>query len=385
MDAAWATARTWAEVDLDTVAANYHSALAELGPGVLHYCVLKANAYGLGAVALGRRLLAEGARQFAVACAAEALELRRALGGDCAILVMGVTMPPEVEAVIGGRITPTVTSLAEARRLSEMAVRRGVTVPVHCKVDTGLNRLGMTVAEAPAVIAEIVSLPGLSFEGLYSHLQRRSPEHDRLQARRLLTVRDALIARGVRVPLLHLLDSIGMWRYPESQFDAVRGAAYLVGHTPQDYARPEALRLAISLYTRIVRIHDVPAGECLGYDDEHPLPTPRRVATLCVGYADGYPREMSHVGEVEIHGRRAKVLGTVCMDLMMADVSGVPQAAVGDVVTLLGGSIDIWTYTGFYGGYNNLALSQISRRVPRVYLQGGKPAAIADGIGLCAD
>lgn len=177
--------------------------------------------------------------------------------------------------------------------------------------------------------------------------------------------------------MLHLLDSIGMWRYPEYQFDAVRDAAFLLGHTPRDYQRPERIRFSLSLKTRIVRVHDAEAGECLGYDADHPLEKRTRVATLCAGYADGYPRAMSFVGQVEVRGKRAAVLGVVCMDLVMVDVTGIPEAAVGDVVTLLGGSIGIWEYSGFSGGYNNDYMSMLSRRVPRVYIKGGEVIDIA--------
>lgn len=381
MTEAFATARTWAEINVDHVLFNYANALAELSPGVRHFVVLKANAYGLGAVPMGKILYGAGARLFAVSCAAEALQLRRALPGEADILIMGATMPPEMDAVLENHIMPTVLSVDAARDLDAKAGELGITVRIHCKVDTGLHRLGFTPEEAVDAIAEIVRLPHLRFEGLFSHLQRRSHEHDLMQGEILKNVRDRLASRGIAVPMLHLLDSIGMWRYPQNQFDAVRDAAFLVGHTPRDYPRPENIRFALSFKTRIVRIHDAPAGVCLGYDSEHPLRAPTRVATLCVGYADGYPRAMSHVGEVEIHGKRAKVLGVVCMDLMMVDVGEIPEAAVGDVAILLGGSIDIWTYSGFSGGYNNEYISMISRRVPRVYVQGGRVIDIEGYMG----
>ncbi|MDL2318770.1 alanine racemase [Eubacteriales bacterium OttesenSCG-928-A19] len=375
----WATARTWAEIDLDKVLFNYRNALAELGPGVRHYVVLKANAYGLGAVGLAKALYGEGARLFAVACAQEALELADVLPPDADILIMGVTMPPEMDAILRApSIVPSIMSLDSARAFSEKAGELGRVLRYHCKVDTGLHRLGFATEEAVDAIAHIHTLPHLTLEGVFSHVQRRSPEHDRLQAERLYAVRDGLASRGIDVPLLHLLDSIGMWRYPEFQMDAVRDAAFLVGHTPQDYPRPENIRFSLAFKTRIVRIHDAPAGVCLGYDSEHPLEAPTRVATLCVGYADGYPRAMSHRAEVEIHGKRARVLGVVCMDLVMVDVGHIPEAAVGDEVLLLGGGIDIWTYAGFCDGYNNECIAAIGRRVPRVYVKGGRVVEVAE-------
>ncbi len=375
-----ATARTWAEIDMNRILFNYRNALGELSPGVDHFTVLKANAYGLGAVPIARALYAEGARLFAVACMSEAIELGKALPKDVTILIMGEVFPAEYDLLFRYPIQPTLFSLEAGKAISQKAVALGRTIGFQCKVDTGLNRLGLSTQEAAEVVAQIASLPGLRFDGLFSHLQRRSPDHDHKQAERLLTVRDGLLTRGVTVPMLHLLDSIGMWRYPEFQMNAVRDAAFILGHTPKDYPRPDNIRFALSLKTRIVRVFWAEAGECLGYDSEHPLAERRRVATLAIGYADGYPRAMSHVGQAEIHGKRAKVLGVVCMDLMMVDVTAIPEAQVGDVATLLGGTIGIHEYAEFSNGYCNEYMTLISRRVPRVYLRDGRAVEIASAM-----
>lgn len=367
-----ATARTWAEIDVDKLLSNYHSALSELSPGTRHYTVLKADAYGLGAVPIAKLLYAEGARLFAMACVLEGVELKAALPQDAEVLIMGETAPAEIPLLLQYGLVPTVFSCEGAARISAMASERGCTAIVHCKVDTGLNRLGFSRDDAAVEIAKVAALPNLRVVGLFTHLQRRSPAHDRLQSERLLKVRDDLKALGIDVPMLHMLDSIGMWRYPEFQFDAVRDGAFVFGHTPADYPRPERIQFALSLKTRILRVFDVPAGECLGYDATHPLEAPRRVATLAVGYGDGYPRAMSFAGQVEIHGKRATVLGVVCMDLMMVDVTDIPEAAVGDIATLLGGGIHVYEYAAFSGGYANETLTRIGRRVPRVYIKGGK-------------
>ena len=372
-----ATARAWAEIDVDKLLTNYRGALSELSPGTRHYTVLKANAYGLGAVPIARILYREGARHFAVAFVAEGMELRRVLPGDAEILVMSETLPPEVDLLLDHQLTPTILSLDSAERISEHATVRGLTVQAHCKVDTGLNRLGFAAEGAPGEIAKAARLPGIALVGVYSHLQRRSPEHDRRQCERLLAVRDALRGVGIDVPMLHMLDSIGMWRYPEYQFDAVRDGAYVFGHTPLEYHSPEKISFALSFKTRIIRVFTARAGECLGYGAAHPLVADRRVATLCAGYDDGYPRAMSHSGEVEIHGRRAKVLGVICMNLMMVDVTDIGEARVGDEVTLLGGGIGAHEYAAFCGSYINECLTRIGRHIPRVYLQGGNVIDIA--------
>ncbi len=381
-----ATARTWAEIDVDRILFNYRNALAELAPGVAHFTVLKANAYGLGAAPLAKILYREGGRLFAVACMAEAVELARALPGDARILIMGETFVPEYDALFAHpTIEPTLFSVEAAQALSARAAAEGRTLPFHIKVDTGLNRLGFSTEEAPDAAARIAALPGLSFMSLFSHLQRRSPAHDLKQAERLLSVRDALAARGVATPMLHLLDSIGMWRYPQYQFDAVRDAAFILGHTPQDYPRPDNIRFAMALKTRIVRVFWAEPGECLGYDADHPLTRRTRVATLAIGYADGYPRAMSACGQAEINGQRANVLGVVCMDLTMVDVTEIPDVKAGDVATLLGGSIGIHEYAGFSKGYCNEYMAMVSRRVPRVYVEGGQVMEIAAAMEVSSE
>lgn len=380
MDFTRATARTWAEIDLDILLSNYHLALSELSAGVSHYVVLKANAYGFGAQGIAHALYGEGARLFAVACASEALELRHTLPQEAQILIMGATMPCEMQTVLRHGIQITVFTEELARQASAIAQKLNTRAVIHCKVDTGLHRLGFAPEDAADAIARIARMPGLEVTGVFSHLQRRSAEHDLQQAQTLRAVHDDLLGRGVAVPMLHMLDSIGMWRYPQNQFDAVRDAAFILGNTPQDYPHADALRLALSFKTRIVHIHTIPAGEGPGYSCMQPVQKATRAATLCAGYGDGYPRAMSGTGEVEIHGMRAPVLGAVSMDMMTVDIDTVPQARVGDEAILLGGSVDLMSYASFCGGYANECIGLISRRVPRVYIKQGKVHEIMEYI-----
>lgn len=367
-----ATARAWAEIDVSKVLSNYRSALSELAPGISHFAVLKANAYGFGAIAMAKILYGAGCRLFAFSCVPEAVEVGRALPNDAGLLVMGDTAEAELLLVVEHGIIPTIYSFEKARLFSEKAVALGREIRFHCKVDTGLNRLGFSMDEAATEISRIAKLPGLRLEGVFSHLQRRSGAHDRLQAERLLSVSRTLSDMRIYVPMLHMLDSIGMWRYPEYQMNAVRDGAYLYGNTPKDYQSPEKIQCPITLKARVLRVYDVEAGACVGYDANHPLPEKTRAAVLAIGYADGYPRAMSHLGQVEIHGKRAPVIGTVCMDLTMVNISNIPETRVNDEAILLGGSIGIHEYAAFSDGYANDYLSRLSRRVPRIYVRDGK-------------
>ena len=389
-----ARGRCWVEIDLDALEANYDDACLLCG-GARIIPGLKANAYGLGAAALSRVLTKKGAGMFAVAEYHEAVEVRSACGGD--VLVLGLLPEPLLPDAIRQGLIITVFSEATARAASRAAEAAGRPARVHIKLDTGLHRLGFDAPRAIDAIDAVFDLPGLRVEGVYTHLALRVKEADMEQFARFDAVITALIARGRQPGLLHACDSIGMVRYPGRQrgredtsgagdaadpaaapfpMDAVRTGAWLYGVPPSRNPWPGRCRPVARLAARIAQLRDVAAGDYLGYDEEHPLAEPRRVATLSAGYADGFPR-LSSVGWVEIRGRRAPVLGLVCMDQFMVDVTGIPGAAEGDEATLLGGGIDVDTLAAWGHANHNEVLSRIGRRVPRIYLRAGKPVAIA--------
>ena len=216
-------------------------------------------------------------------------------------------------------------------------------------------------------------------EGLFTHLALRDAASDRKQIDLLAGVREQLRARGISIPMVHALDSIGMVRYPADHMDAVRTGAWLYGVYPKRYAHPEESQLALTVKTRIAQLHRVAAGECLGYDETHPVVRNSVIATLSAGYIDGYPR-LNSVGEVEIRGKRAPVVGLVCMDQMMVDVTDIPEAHEGDVVTLLGGSIGVDEYAEWGKLNRNESLARTGKRVPRVYMENGQIIKMIDGL-----
>ncbi len=373
MNAELAMARCWVEIDLDTVAWNYRSARAICGDRVQIIPVLKANAYGLGAAALSRALYDLGARLFAVAELNEALEVKRACGGDA--LVLGMIPPVEMEAAVREGIIATVFDLTQARQLNAAAKRMGREARVHVKLDTGLHRLGFDPARVDEIEA-VYDLPNIRVEGLFTHLALREDSADAAQIERYTQVADALKRNGRDCGLLHACDSIGMVRHPRWRFDAVRIGAWLYGVVPSRYPNVDgACRLPVRFMTRVVQVRTVAKGEYLGYDEAHPLECDRLIATLSVGYADGYPR-VNNVGEVVILGRRAHIKGLLCMDQMMVDVTDIPDVRPGDAVTLLGDGISLEQYSAWTGAHRNEALTRIGRRVPRVYTRGGEPVAV---------
>lgn len=373
-----AVSRCWAEVDLTRLAQNYRNALAHLAPGAKLICVLKADAYGLGAPMTARRLWQEGARFFAVASFNEAEQIRRALPA-CEVLILGLAGEEQIARAISEGMLLTVFSRQYADTVVRAAEKVRRKARVHFKIETGLNRIGFQPETACDEISEILASGSIEPEGLFTHLALRNTAADREQLNRLNKCKEALKDAGIDFGMVHALDSIGMVRYPEDHMDAVRTGAWLYGVYPRGYAHPEESQLVLTVKTRVAQLHHVKAGECLGYDETHPLQRDSLIATLSAGYIDGYPRQNSK-GEVEIRGCRAPVAGLVCMDQMMVDVTDIPGVKDGDEVILLGGSIGVDEYAAAASLNRNESLARTGRRVPRVYLENGEVVEIIDGL-----
>jgi len=348
-------ARCWTDIDLSVIAQNYKNALELCSSQLIP--VLKADAYGMGAVKVAKLLASYGAKMFAVATHMEAIELLDAL--ECDVLVMGMSGECEIDEAIERGIIMTVFSFEQAKKISERAGKKAARV--HFKVDTGLHRLGFNDMQEMEAASR---LPGLKIEGLFSHLALRDRANDEAQYALLMQAKAIL-----NPPMVHIVDSIGMVRYPQWQLDGARIGAWLYGVCPKRFDRPHLTRCPATFCARIAQIRTVKAGECVGYDEEHPLEKDSVIATLAVGYADGYPR-LNSVGEVEINGQRAKVAGLVCMDQMMVDITGIEGVREGDVAILLGGSIGIDEYASWDKMNRNEALSRLNGRAPRFYTGG---------------
>ena len=365
-----AVSRCWAVVDLTRLVLNYKNALMHLKAGTQLICVLKADAYGLGAPMVAQRLYQEGQRFFAVASFDEAAQLKAILP-DIDVLILGLCSKAQAQKAIEQGMLLTVFSAKYAQMVKEAARATGKSARAHVKIETGLNRLGLNPAQAADAIEAMLTGGEIALEGLFTHLALRNKESDRRQIDLLTGVRDALTARGIAVPMTHALDSIGMVRYPQDHLDGVRTGAWLYGVYPRGYAHPEESQLAMTVKTRIAQLHRVKAGECLGYDETHPISRDSVIATLSCGYIDGYPR-LNSIGSVEIRGQRAPVAGLVCMDQMMVDVTDVADVCEGDEVILLGGTIGVDEYASVAGLNRNESLARTGKRVPRVYMEDGQ-------------
>ena len=366
-----AMGRAWMEVDEDALLYNYRLAKSLCEDKTVFMCVVKANAYGLGLARTVETLRGAGAEWFAVAAPEEAYIVRKA-APDAHILLLGPAGEGELPYLIGQGISLTVGSVEEAKRASRAAEKAGKRALAHVKLDTGLHRLGFTEA---GEALKIKDLPGLEFEGMYSHLALRSREQSMEQERLFTAMANEIEAGGLRVRLRHLVDSIGLTRYPQWQMDAVRVGAFLYGNVPVKWERFSEGKSVVRFKARVTRVSWVKAGEGVGYDDT-PLTRDTQVATLSVGYIDGYPRSLSQKGFVALHGKKAPVLGLVCMDQMMIDVTDIPETKAGDAVTLLGDAIDLRDYAQWGNLNRNECMGIIGRRVPRVYFREGKPVHV---------
>ncbi|BDG07566.1 alanine racemase [Anaeromyxobacter paludicola] len=381
---------TLATVDLDAVAHNYRLARASAGRPAIG--VVKANAYGHGAVPVARRLAAEGAPFLAVALVEEGVELREA-GLEVPILVLGAAYGERYDLLVSHRLTPLVFRRDHLAGLAAAARAAGVRAAAHLKLDTGMGRIGLPPGELAAFVDAARAAPEVAIEGLCTHFASADLE-DReltaLQVRRFDDAAAALQAAGLPLRYRHLANSAGTLEFPEAWQDLTRPGIMLYGYVP--FAPPgpvppraaeaaAALRPALRWTTGITHLKTVPAGTAVSYGGRWVAPRTSRIATLPLGYADGYHRRLSGrpgfgCGEVLVRGRRAPIAGTVCMDMCMIDVTDVPGVELGDEVVLLGtqgeARIDADELAQKAGTISYEILCNVGQRVPRAYVGQGR-------------
>lgn len=384
--------RTWAEIDLDALGHNFRQVRAAASPKAQVCCVVKADGYGHGAQRVSQELEALGAGWFAVSNLEEALQLRQE-GIKKPILVLGFTPAGEAALLAREHISQCVYSTEYAQALSQAAVKAGVTVKIHAKIDTGMSRLGFTFQDInrdEAAIEEVrnaCALPGLEAEGLFSHfaVADEGSAGDSFTMRQFgcfKEMAEALQREGLRFQVRHCANSAALFDYPLSHLDMVRAGVVLYGLPPSDSMRAQPdLKPVLALRSVVSHVKTVLPGATISYGRKFTAQRELRVATVPIGYADGYPRAMSEGGaQVLIHGRRCPVVGRICMDQLMADVTGLEEVRIGDRVTLIGRDgeeeITAGEMASWEGTINYEVVCALSKRVPRVYLKGGKVDSI---------
>ena len=367
-------------VDLDVIAENFRAIREKAGVPVL--AVIKADAYGHGAVPVAR-LLQDECAFFGVASMPEALELRRA-GLEKPILILGRTPVAAFSEAIREGIRPAIFRYEDAVALSDAAVGLGMMAPFHLVVDTGMSRIGFQVTEEDAdICAKIAELPGILPEGMFSHFATADCAdlaQAREQAKRFDRFDRMLRDRGVAVAIRHLDNSAGLMNF-DHHYEMVRSGIVTYGMYPSDQVDPGllALRPALSWHSRVAHVKPLPAGRAIGYGATFVTEKDTTVATIPVGYADGYCRSLSNRFHVLIRGKKAPILGRVCMDQLMVDVTDISGVEVDDPVVLIGTdgeeTITMEQIANEAGSFNYEFPCGIGRRVPRVYKRGGKVVA----------
>lgn len=378
---------TWAEIDLDAIAHNVRAFKGHVGERVEIYAVVKANAYGHGAVPVARAALEAGATRLAVHRAAEGIELRQA-GLEAPILLMGYTPPAGAEQVVRWRLTPSLITAEFAQALSAQATAAGLVVPVHVKVDTGMSRYGLLPDEVVPFVRALQALPGLRLEGLFTHFATADAADQTYVRKQLAVFQDvlaALQAVGITVPLVHAANSAATMRLPEAHFDAVRIGIAMYGLDPSDEWPPVfELCPALALKSRVSRVRELPAGAGISYGRTFVTTAPTTVALVPAGYGDGYHRILSNRSSVLIRGQRAPIRGRVCMDQFVVEVSHIPSVQQDDEVVLIGRQGDACLraeeVARLAETINYEVTTSLLPRAMRVYLRGGQVVGIS-GVG----
>lgn len=363
---------TVAEIDLDALAFNMAQVRKLVGPGVKLCPAVKADGYGHGAVQVSRTLLAAGAHMLGIATVEEGVELREA-GIHVPLLLFGCLLPEQAADVVRHDITVAACDLNFANELSRHAIAMDKRSRVHIKVDTGMGRVGVQPDDAVDFALALSRLPGIEIEGVFTHFPCADEDlsFTRRQLEQFQQVADAIQRAGVDIPIRHAANSGAILNLPESHLDMVRPGIMIYGL--YDPGSPIELRQCMTLKTRIVFVKEVEAGTTVGYGRTFTASRRTRVATIPIGYGDGYNRLLSNRGYALVGGRRVPIIGRVCMDQTMLDVTDVPAAKLGDEVVLYGRQGDqfiaIEDIARLIGTISYEVVCSLGKRVPRVYVR----------------
>ncbi len=380
--------RTWAEINLNALAHNMRQIKKITNPDTLIMAVVKADAYGHGVVECADELLKNGADRLAVATLNEAIELRR-LFPEVPILILGSSMESETEALVKNDITANVYTFELAKALSDSAVKLKRPVKVHIKLDTGMSRIGFPVVDGDnsRVTQEILAisrLPMLEIEGIFSHFATSDEEcedYTRLQFKRFMSVCERLLDLGLSIPIKHICNSAGIIMYPEYHLDMVRPGVILYGMYPSNEVDKSRLDLkyVMSLKSLITYVKEIEPGRGVSYGKEYIADGVAKIATVPIGYADGYTRRLAGNAKIAVGNRLFPIAGRICMDQCMIDVSDVNNIKRGDEALIFGdGAVTVDDIAAWLGTINYEIPCMLSRRIPRVYKRDSKTVKVLD-------
>ena len=383
--------RVYAEVNLDAILYNMEQMRKLLKEDTKIMGVIKTDGYGHGAVPIGRELeQLDYTWGYATATVEEAEILRRN-GIEKPILVLGATFPEQYEAMADLGIRVNLYSIRQAEQMEAAAAKMNKKIMVHAKIDTGLSRLGFQVTEEAAdEIARISRMPHIIVEGIFTHFAK-SDAKDKTMANQQMEafakMKKMLEERNVEIPMIHCSNSAAIIDMPEANMSVVRAGISLYGMWPSDEVKKENIDLqpVMSLKSCIVFLKELEKGRTISYGATYETTRKQRIATVPVGYGDGYPRSLSNKGYVLIHGKKAPLCGRICMDQFMVDVTDIPEAQEGDLVTLVGkdhgAEITMEEIGDLSGRFNYEFACDLGKRIPRVYIKNGEVVETKDYFG----
>ena len=377
--------RTWAEVDLDAIAHNIKEIRKITNPNAKIMAVVKADAYGHGFLEVAKTLLENGADRLAVAVLQEGKQLR-SRGVTVPILILGASGEEAVEDLINFDITPSVFTYEFAKALSYEAERQEKFTKIHIKIDTGMSRIGFLAGENnEEIVDEIIKiskLPYIEIEGIFSHFAT-SDEYDKsytlLQYGRFMDVCNRLEEKGLNIPIKHICNSAGIMMYPEMHLDMVRPGVILYGMYPSDEVDKSRLDLipAMTLKSTITHIKEVEPGRGVSYGKEYITDKKTKIATVPIGYADGYLRKLAKHGKMIVDGVKVPIIGRICMDQCMIDVTNVHNIDKGDEVIIFGREgVTVDDLAEWLETINYEVSCVIGKRIPRIYTKDGKAVKV---------
>ncbi len=371
---AWQGRPVWAEIDLDALAANVRALRERIG-GAQLMAVVKANAYGHGAIPVAEAALEAGASHLGVICVDEGAQLR-AGGITAPIVILGHTPLRQAADVVALRLIPTVNTQQFGLALARFASQAGVRLPVHVKVDTGLARFGCAPDECVALAESLRDLPSLQVEGIFTHFAN-ADEPDKSFTRHQFELFLDTCRRLPWIPMRHAAASAAALDLPDMALDMVRAGIAMYGYAPgPSQAGAQALRPVMALKSRLARVHRLERGDTVSYGRTWRAERPTTVGLVMAGYGDGLPRLLSNRGSALVRGQRVPIIGRVCMDQCIVDLSGVPDAGVDDEVALIGGQGSEFIGAGelgeLCGAISYEILTGVTARVPRLFLRNGK-------------
>lgn len=379
--------RVYLKIDLDQICENIRKVIEKVGKDTKVMPVVKADAYGHGAIEVSKALSEIGTYGFAVATVGEALALRRA-GITKPLLILDFVFPNQFETIIRNDIMLTIFQYSIAEKLDAAAAQMGTTAHIHLKIDTGMGRIGYIPDEKSIEeIKRIAELPNIEIDGIFTHFACADSADKTSMNAQLKLFREfveKLEMLGINIPIKHVCNSAAIIDMHDDFLNMVRSGIITYGLYPSEEVNKDSLdvRPAMELHSVVINVKTINKGDTVSYGSTYVAEKPTVIATIPVGYADGYPRQLSNKGSVLIHGKRAKIVGRVCMDQFMVDVTDIPDVMIGDNVTLVGKDGDDFISCEeigeISGRFNYEFLCCITRRVPRVYMRNGKTRKIVD-------